>query len=342
MRIPMPAAVLAGGASRRMGRPKAELPYGAGTLLEFQVSRLAELSRRCRRRKEPPASPLAPGPRRPRPVPQHAAIHGLRASRKRTIALRARGGPAGDRAGVAAGDCRRSLATTRPALVPRARAPAALAAVWRRSVLRRRGEDRAGRCRCEGWRRRSGRSARRDGLARIRPLGRGLHQPEHARAMPHRGRGHERNRKPARGKPRRPRAAAAAPERSRERAGAAWWTSVRRAPRGEWPSRGAVGMGKAAFDALPAAGSPRATMAVARLAGIQAASGRPRSSRSATRSPSSRSRWTLRWSGAARGASSRDGADHRQDRSRDGGAHCRRRGVPASIYDMVRPWTRRR
>ena len=42
-KIPMPAAVLAGGASRRMGRSKAALPYGAGTLLEFQTGRLADL-----------------------------------------------------------------------------------------------------------------------------------------------------------------------------------------------------------------------------------------------------------------------------------------------------------
>ncbi len=39
----MPAAILAGGASRRMGRPKAALPYGAGTLLEHQTRRLAEV-----------------------------------------------------------------------------------------------------------------------------------------------------------------------------------------------------------------------------------------------------------------------------------------------------------
>ncbi len=43
MKIPMPAAVLAGGASRRMGRSKAALAYGAGTLLEFQTARLASL-----------------------------------------------------------------------------------------------------------------------------------------------------------------------------------------------------------------------------------------------------------------------------------------------------------
>ncbi len=45
MKIPMPAAVLAGGQSRRMGRPKAALPWGAGTLAEHQTGRLARALR---------------------------------------------------------------------------------------------------------------------------------------------------------------------------------------------------------------------------------------------------------------------------------------------------------
>ncbi len=43
MRFPFPAAVLAGGASRRMGRPKASLPFGSGTLLQHQIVRVAPL-----------------------------------------------------------------------------------------------------------------------------------------------------------------------------------------------------------------------------------------------------------------------------------------------------------
>ena len=40
MRIPMPVAVLAGGESRRMGVPKASLPWGASTLAAHQTERL--------------------------------------------------------------------------------------------------------------------------------------------------------------------------------------------------------------------------------------------------------------------------------------------------------------
>ncbi|HVQ54031.1 MAG TPA: molybdenum cofactor guanylyltransferase [Thermoanaerobaculia bacterium] len=139
MRIPMPAAVLAGGASRRMGRPKAELPYGAGTLLAFQVSRLAELFEEVLVvAKAPPASPVAPARVVLDRVPQHAAIHGL----VRALA------EADDRLFVLAVDlpaiapallraiAERSLATDAAALVPRADGRLQpLAAVWRRSVL---------------------------------------------------------------------------------------------------------------------------------------------------------------------------------------------------------------
>ncbi len=135
----MPAAVLAGGASRRMGRPKAELPYGAGTLLAFQVSRLAEIFEEVLVvAKTQPASPVAPARVVLDRVPQHAAIHGL----VRALA------EADDRLFVLAVDlpaiapallraiAERSLATDAPALVPRADGRLQpLAAVWRRSVL---------------------------------------------------------------------------------------------------------------------------------------------------------------------------------------------------------------
>ena len=43
VKIAMPAAVLAGGASRRMGVPKAALPYGRTTLLAHQAERLSKI-----------------------------------------------------------------------------------------------------------------------------------------------------------------------------------------------------------------------------------------------------------------------------------------------------------
>jgi len=43
MKISMPAALLAGGASRRMGRPKALLRFGSGTLLHHQLTKLSPL-----------------------------------------------------------------------------------------------------------------------------------------------------------------------------------------------------------------------------------------------------------------------------------------------------------
>jgi len=43
MKIPMSVALLAGGGSKRMGRPKASLSFGAGTLLQHQLAKLAPL-----------------------------------------------------------------------------------------------------------------------------------------------------------------------------------------------------------------------------------------------------------------------------------------------------------
>jgi molybdopterin-guanine dinucleotide biosynthesis protein A len=74
----MPAAVLAGGASTRMGRPKAALPWGAGNLVEFQTGRLATLfSEVFVVVKEQPDYPIGPARVLIDPSPDFAAIYGL-------------------------------------------------------------------------------------------------------------------------------------------------------------------------------------------------------------------------------------------------------------------------
>ena len=139
MTIPMPAAVLAGGASRRMGRPKAALPWGAGTLAEHQTGRLARLFEEVWLVvKEPPE--WAAGPARVilDGAAEAAAVHGLR----RALA------EARDRVFVLAVDlpalaesvireiARRGIATARAAVVPEADGRLQpLAAVWRREAL---------------------------------------------------------------------------------------------------------------------------------------------------------------------------------------------------------------
>jgi molybdenum cofactor guanylyltransferase len=139
MRIPMPAAVLAGGASRRMGRPKAALPYGSGTLLEFQTSRLSGIFDEVFVVvKEPPSFPAGPAGVLLDGAPEHAAIHGL---------LRAIE-EAADRIFVLGVDlpalpealireiAGRSLESDAAAVVPRAGGRLQpLAAVWRRTAL---------------------------------------------------------------------------------------------------------------------------------------------------------------------------------------------------------------
>ena len=134
----MPAAVLAGGASRRMGRPKAGLEYGGATLLEHQTRRLASVFS--------PVYAVLKGEglltgsaivlldR----TPEHAAIHGvIRALEEvddRVFVL------AVDLPALAEGVLRliaeRSLPSEAPAVVPLSGGVLQpLAAVWRRAVL---------------------------------------------------------------------------------------------------------------------------------------------------------------------------------------------------------------
>ena len=135
----MPAAVLAGGASVRMGRPKAALPYGAGTLLEFQTSRLARIFEDVFVVvKEPPSFPAGPASVLLDGAPEHAAIHGLlraieeAADRIFVLGVDLPALPEGLVREIA----RRGLASGAPAVVPRAGGRLQpLAAVWRRAAL---------------------------------------------------------------------------------------------------------------------------------------------------------------------------------------------------------------
>lgn len=139
MKLPMPAAVLAGGASRRMGREKGALAWGAGTLAEFQTARLADLFREVWLvAKSPPGYAAGPARVLLDGTPEHAAAHGLR----RALA------EAADRVFVLAVDlpavardvlvevARRGLEDAAPAVVPQADGRLQpLAAVWSRAAL---------------------------------------------------------------------------------------------------------------------------------------------------------------------------------------------------------------
>jgi len=139
MTLSMPAAVLAGGASSRMGRPKAALRYGGGTLLEFQTRRLAETFEEVLVVvKEAPGFGVGPARVVLDRTPEAAAIHGLaralEEARDRIFVL-AVDLPALTPA-VARWIAERSLATEALAVVPRADGRLQpLAAVWRRAAL---------------------------------------------------------------------------------------------------------------------------------------------------------------------------------------------------------------
>ncbi len=135
----MPAAVLAGGASRRMGRPKAALAYGASTLLAFQTARLAEIFDEVLVvAKEPPAFDAGPARIVLEGEREHAAIHGLvraleeTADRIFVLAVDLPAIPAPLIRAIAA----RSLGSFAVAVLPRAEGRLQpLAGVWRRGAL---------------------------------------------------------------------------------------------------------------------------------------------------------------------------------------------------------------
>ena len=139
MKISMPAALLAGGASRRMGRPKALLRFGSGTLLHHQLTKLAPLFEEIFLVvKDPPDA--ATGKARllldatPRQGPIYGLIRTLEevADRVFVIAIDL---PlmASD---VIRGIAERGAGTAAPALIPQAGGRLQpLAAVWRRSAL---------------------------------------------------------------------------------------------------------------------------------------------------------------------------------------------------------------
>ncbi|MGE5275571.1 MAG: molybdenum cofactor guanylyltransferase [Acidobacteriota bacterium] len=139
MKIPMPAAVLAGGASRRMGREKGALPYGASTLAGFQTERLASVFEEVWlvAKREPD---YAFGPARVLldDTADLAAIHGLRRAlreaKDRVFVLAVDLPALSDALMRAIGE--RGLSTRAPALVPRAGGRLQpLAAVWRKAIL---------------------------------------------------------------------------------------------------------------------------------------------------------------------------------------------------------------
>lgn len=135
----MAAAVLAGGGSRRMGVPKASLPYGRTTLLAHQTGRLSRIFEEVLVvAKEAPGFDAGPSRLVLDRTADQAPIHGLARALEEVS----------DRLFVLAVDlpalteevirvvAARSLASPAPAVVPHADGRLQpLAAVWRRIIL---------------------------------------------------------------------------------------------------------------------------------------------------------------------------------------------------------------
>jgi molybdopterin-guanine dinucleotide biosynthesis protein A len=139
MRFPFPAAVLAGGASRRMGRPKASLPFGSGTLLQHQIVRVAPLfSEVFVVVKDAPDSALGRARILLDSTPRQGAIFGLTRALEEVedhLFVMAVDTPVLAPALIAE-IARRGLKTAASVLLPRAGGRLQpLAAVWRRAVL---------------------------------------------------------------------------------------------------------------------------------------------------------------------------------------------------------------
>lgn len=135
----MAAAVLAGGGSRRMGVPKASLPYGKTTLLAHQTERLSRMFEEVLVvAKEAPGFDAGPSRLVLDRTADQAPLHGLARALEEVS----------DRLFVLAVDlpvvttevirliAEKSLASPAPAVVPHADGQLQpLAAVWRRGVL---------------------------------------------------------------------------------------------------------------------------------------------------------------------------------------------------------------